>query len=285
MDNAVSRLIDAALEEDIGSGDLTSEYFVPADRRVRGFIVARDQGCLSGVEIAREVFRRVDPEIDVQLMVTDGSRVAKGAHVISVEGPARGVLMAERTALNFLQRLSGVATATMHFVNEVHDYPTQILDTRKTTPGWRKLEKQAVVHGGGTNHRMGLYDRVMVKDNHLVAEHDPVELQAAIRRLKSEHPGVEVELEADRIDQVKTFLEMEGVDYILLDNMTPDELRNAVEMRGERLTPRLEASGGVNLDTVKGIATTGVDFISVGAITHSAVALDLGLDFAPLDNE
>ena len=285
MDNAVSRLIDAALEEDIGSGDLTSEYFVPADRRVRGFIVARDQGCLSGVEIAREVFRRVDPEIDVQLMVTDGSRVAKGAHVISVEGPARGVLMAERTALNFLQRLSGVATATMHFVNEVHDYPTQILDTRKTTPGWRKLEKQAVVHGGGTNHRMGLYDRVMVKDNHLVAEHDPVELQAAIRRLKSEHPGVEVELEADRIDQVKTFLEMEGVDYILLDNMTPDELRNAVEMRGERWTPRLEASGGVNLDTVKGIATTGVDFISVGAITHSAVALDLGLDFAPLDNE
>ena len=285
MEDAVSRLIDAALEEDIGAGDLTAEYFVPADRRIRGFIVAREDGCLSGVEIAQEVFRRVDESIEVQLMVSDGSRVGKGAHVISVEGPARGVLTAERTALNFLQRLSGVATATRRFVDEVKDTSARILDTRKTTPGWRSLEKQAVVHGGGTNHRMGLYDRVMVKDNHLVAEHDPVQLQDAIRRLKSERPGVEVELEADRMDQVEAFLKMEGVDYILLDNMTLHELRDAVEMRGERMTPRLEASGGVNLDTVKSIASTGVDFISVGAITHSAVALDLALDFVPLGDE
>lgn len=285
MENAVSRLIDAALEEDIGPGDLTSEYFVPADRRVRGFIVAREEGCLSGVAIAREVFHRVDREIEVQVMVPDGSQVAKGAHVISVEGKARGVLTAERTALNFLQRLSGVATATMRYVNELHNYRTRILDTRKTTPGWRLLEKQAVVHGGGVNHRMGLYDRVMVKDNHLVAEHGAEELQSAILRLKAEKPGVEVELEADRLDQVKVFLEMEGVDHILLDNMSLIELQDAVAMRGERLVPRLEASGGVTIEALRGIAATGVDFISVGAITHSAVALDLALDFVPLGNE
>jgi nicotinate-nucleotide pyrophosphorylase (carboxylating) len=285
VEEAVLRLIDAALLEDIGAGDLTSEYFVPADRQVRGFIVAREEGCLSGVEVAREVFRRVDPDIEVQLMVADGSKVSQGAHVLSLEGPARGVLTAERTALNFLQRLSGVATATRRFVDEVQDYSVRILDTRKTTPGWRLLEKQAVVHGGGSNHRMGLYDRVMVKDNHLVAQHDPEELQAAIRRLKSDHPGVEVELEADRIEQVETFLKMDGVDYILLDNMTLHQLQDAVEMRGVRRVPRLEASGGVNLDTVKGIAATGVNFISVGAITHSAVALDLALDFVPLGDE
>lgn len=285
MEEAVSRLIDAALEEDIGAGDLTSEYFVPADRRVRGFIVAREEGCLSGVEIADEVFLRVDPEIKVQVLVGDGSRVAKGAHVLSVEGPARGVLTAERTALNFLQRLSGVATATQRFVAEIHGFSARILDTRKTTPGWRLLEKQAVVHGGGTNHRMGLYDRVMVKDNHLVAEHASEELQAAIRRLKAEHPGVQVELEADRLDQVEEFLKMEGVDHILLDNMSLMELQEAVSMRADRLIPRFEASGGVNLNTVKGIAASGVDFISVGAITHSAVALDLALDLVPLEDE
>lgn len=285
VEEAVSRLIDAALAEDVGPGDLTSKYFVPADRRVRAFIMAREDGCLSGVKIAQEVFRRVDPDIDVQLMVADGSRVGKGAHVISVEGLARGVLTAERTALNFLQRLSGVATATRRFVDEVRETSARILDTRKTTPGWRLLEKEAVVHGGGSNHRMGLYDRVMVKDNHLVAEHDPGELQAAIRRLKDEQPGVEVELEADRLDQVKTFLGFVGVDHILLDNMSLPQLREAVEMRGERMSPRLEASGGISLETVKGVAETGVDFVSVGAITHSAVALDLALDFVPTEND
>jgi nicotinate-nucleotide pyrophosphorylase (carboxylating) len=227
----------------------------------------------------------VDPEIEIQVMVPDGSRVGKGAHVMSLKGAARSVLTGERTALNFLQRLSGVATLTRRFVDEVQDTSARILDTRKTTPGWRKLEKQAVVHGGGANHRMGLYDRAMVKDNHLVAEHDPEELQSAIRRLKSDHPGVEVELEADRLDQVEAFLSFEGVDYILLDNMTLAELREAVRMRGERHSPRLEASGGVTLEMIGGIAETGVDFVSVGAITHSAVALDLAMDFVPLDDE
>jgi nicotinate-nucleotide pyrophosphorylase (carboxylating) len=172
-----------------------------------------------------------------------------------------------------------VASATRRYVDEVRGTSAQILDTRKTIPGWRLLDKQAVLHGGGTNHRMGLYDRVMVKDNHLVAEGRLEELQEAILRLNADHPAVEVELEADRLEQVKAFLDLEGVDYLLLDNMSLDELRLAVELRGDQRFPRLEASGGVNLDTVAGIAETGVDFISVGAITHSVKALDLALDF------
>jgi nicotinate-nucleotide pyrophosphorylase (carboxylating) len=275
----VERLIEAALAEDIGSGDLTSLYFVPAERRSTAFIVAREAGVLSGGEVALEVFRKVDPAIEATLLVNDGDRISEGAYVMKIEGPSRSVLTAERTALNFMQRMSGVASATRRYVDEVRGTSAQILDTRKTIPGWRLLDKQAVVHGGGTNHRMGLYDRVMVKDNHLVAEGRLEELQEAIRRLKADHPAVEVELEADRLEQVKAFLDLEGVDYLLLDNMSLDELRLAVELRGDQRFPRLEASGGVNLDTVAGIAETGVDFISVGAITHSVKALDLALDF------
>lgn len=275
----VERLIEAALAEDIGSGDLTSLYFVPAERRSTAFIVAREAGVLSGGEVALEVFRKVDPEIEATLLVNDGDRISAGAYVMKIEGPSRSVLTAERTALNFMQRMSGVASATRRYVDEVRGTSAEILDTRKTIPGWRLLDKQAVVHGGGTNHRMGLYDRVMVKDNHLVAEGRLEELQEAIRRLKADHPAVEVELEADRLEQVEAFLELEGVDYLLLDNMSLEELRLAVGLRGDQANPRLEASGGVNLDTVAGIAETGVDFISVGAITHSVKALDLALDF------
>jgi nicotinate-nucleotide pyrophosphorylase (carboxylating) len=275
----VERLIEAALAEDIGAGDLTSLYFVPAERRSTAFIVAREAGVLSGGEVALEVFRKVDPATEATLLVNDGDRISAGAYVMKIEGPSRSVLTAERTALNFMQRMSGVASATRRYVDEVRGTSAQILDTRKTIPGWRLLDKQAVLHGGGTNHRMGLYDRVMVKDNHLVAEGRLQELQEAIRRLKSDHPAVEVELEADRLEQVEAFLELEGVDYLLLDNMSLEELRLAVALRGDQANPRLEASGGVNLDTVAGIAETGVDFISVGAITHSVKALDLALDF------
>ena len=275
----VERLIEAALTEDIGAGDLTSLYFVPAERRSTAFIVAREAGVLSGGEVALEVFRKVDPAIEATLLVNDGDRISEGAYVMKIEGPSRSVLTAERTALNFMQRMSGVARATRRYVDEVRGTSAEILDTRKTIPGWRLLDKQAVLHGGGTNHRMGLYDRVMVKDNHLVAEGRLEELQEAIRRLKADHPAVEVELEADRLEQVEAFLELEGVDYLLLDNMGLDELRLAVGLRGDRANPRLEASGGVNLDTVAGIAATGVEFISVGAITHSVKALDLALDF------
>jgi len=212
-------------------------------------------------------------------MLVDGSKVGPGAMLMRVEGSARSLLTAERTALNFLQRLSGVATMTARYVNLVKHTRAKILDTRKTTPGYRALEKKAVVDGGGTNHRMGLFDRAMVKDNHLAAEGGMAALQDAIRKVKEAKPHVQVELEADRLNQVSQFLELEGVDYILLDNMGLDELKEAVEMRGGNSRVRLEASGGVNLDTVVGIAETGVDFISVGALTHSAPSLDIGLDF------
>ncbi|MBG7608359.1 MAG: carboxylating nicotinate-nucleotide diphosphorylase [Verrucomicrobia bacterium] len=272
-------LIMMALEEDIGEGDITSEYFIPEGRTACAFVTVRNEGVVSGVQLAKKVFLEVDPNLDVHVMLEDGSNVGSGAMLIRVEGKARSILTAERTALNFLQRLSGVASLTSRYVNLVKHTRAKILDTRKTTPGYRALEKKAVADGGGTNHRMGLYDRAMIKDNHLAAEGGIDILQDAIRKVKENKPYVQVELEADRLDQVSQFLELEGVDYILLDNMSLDELREAVEMRGEKHRVRLEASGGVNLDTVVGIAETGVDFISVGALTHSAPSLDIGLDF------
>ena len=282
MNDHSSTLIELALAEDIGEGDVTSRYFIPEGRRACAFVAVRQDGVVSGVELAARVFNTVDPELEVEVLITDGSRVAAGALLIRAEGSARSILTAERTALNFLQRLSGVATLTARYVEQVKGTNTRILDTRKTTPGYRLLEKQAVVHGGGTNHRLGLYDRAMVKDNHLVTEGGADAIQAAIHRLKSERPAVEVELEADDIDQVRTFLTLEGVDYILLDNMTVDELAAAVIMRGDRSRPQFEASGGITLKTLREIAKTGVDFISVGALTHSAPALDIGLDFEAL---
>lgn len=275
-------LIDLALAEDIGPGDVTSLYFIPADRKARAFVAVRKDGVVSGVNVAARVFATVDPELDVEILINDGSKVAAGALLIRVEGSARSILTAERTALNFLQRLSGVATLASKYVEAVKGTSVRILDTRKTTPGFRALEKKAIVDGGGTNHRIGLYDRAMVKDNHLVAEGGIPALQSAIYKLKKERPGVEVELEADNLDQVRAFLEMDSVDYILLDNMSPDQLKEAVAVRGDRHKPQLEASGGVTLQSLKEIASTGIDFISVGAITHSAPALDIGLDFTPL---
>lgn len=198
---------------------------------------------------------------------------------MKISGSARSILTAERTALNFMQRLGGIASQTYEYVKAVEGTQAKILDTRKTTPGWRMLEKAAVLAGGGVNHRMGLYDRAMVKDNHLVAQGDIEELQASIDRLLADRPDVEIELEADRLEQVEKFLSMKSVDYILLDNMSASELRQAVEMRGLRTSPMLEASGGVTLETVRLIAQTGVDFISVGALTHSVKAMDLALDF------
>ena len=279
MLDPVATLIALALAEDIGVGDVTSHYFIPEQRRARAFVAVRRDGVISGAEVAARVFLAVDPTLDVEIFIPDGSHVAAGALLMRIEGSARSILTAERSALNFLQRLSGVATLTAAFVALVKDTSAHILDTRKTTPGYRLLEKQAVVHGGGTNHRLGLYDRAMVKDNHLVADGGLPALQAAILLLKAEHPEVEVELEADSLEQVRAFLAMDGVDHLLLDNMTLDELRDAVAARGEHPTPQLEASGGVTLASVRGIALSGVDFISVGALTHSAPALDISLDF------
>jgi nicotinate-nucleotide pyrophosphorylase (carboxylating) len=282
MNDRSEALIDLALAEDIGSGDVTARYFIPKDRQACACVAVRKDGVVSGIALAARVFSTVDPELDVQILVTDGSRVESGTLLIQARGSARSILTAERTALNFLQHLSGVATLTALYVEQVEGTGTRILDTRKTTPGYRLLEKKAVLDGGGTNHRLGLYDRAMVKDNHLVAEGGVAAIQAAIHRLKSDQPGIAVELEADNLEQVRTFLELDGVDHILLDNMTLPELREAVALRGARDQPLLEASGGVTLATLREIAETGVDFISVGALTHSAPALDIGLDFKPL---
>lgn len=282
MQDPIEQLITLALAEDIGPGDVTSEYFIPAERRARALVTARAGGVVSGIEVAARVFRQVDDQLDVECLIADGSQVSDGAVLLQVEGSARSILTAERTALNFLQHLSGVASLTSLHVREIAHTPVHILDTRKTTPGYRLLEKQAVVHGGGRNHRMGLHDRAMVKDNHLVADGGLESLQAAITLLKNEKPGVEVELECDRLDQVRDFLKLEGVDYLLLDNMSPDDMRQAVELRGSRPSPCFEASGGIRLERLKDIAESGVEFISVGALTHSAPALDIGLDFIPL---
>jgi nicotinate-nucleotide pyrophosphorylase (carboxylating) len=282
MQDHSAALISLALAEDIGEGDVTSHYFIPEERRACAFVAVRKDGVVSGVELAARVFHAVDATLDVEILIADACRVSAGALLIRVEGSARSILTAERTALNFLQHLSGIATLTARYVELIKGTNARILDTRKTTPGYRLLEKKAVLDGGGTNHRLGLYDRAMVKDNHLAAEGDVTAIQVAISHLKSEHPTVEVELEADSIEQVKSFLELNGVDFILLDNMTLNELRLAVDLCSDRSKPQLEASGGITMETLRQIAETGVDFISVGALTHSAPALDIGLDFETL---
>lgn len=282
MHDHSAALIKLALAEDIGDGDVTSQYFVPKDRRSLAFVAVRVDGVVSGVELASEVFLAVDPSLEVEILIPDGSRVSAGALLLRIEGSSRAILTAERTALNFLQRLSGVASLTAQYVDRMKGLRTELIDTRKTTPGYRFLEKQAVVHGGGTNHRIGLYDRAMVKDNHLVAQGDLEALQNAISQLKSDKPEIKIELEADSLEQVEAFLKLDGVDYILLDNMSLFDMRSAVALRGDVTKPMFEASGGITLDTLKEIALTGVDFISVGALTHSAPALDIGLDFENL---
>jgi nicotinate-nucleotide pyrophosphorylase (carboxylating) len=269
--------IAAALAEDIGPGDLTSRYFIDETSRSRGRIFAKEDCVLAGADVAAEVFKRIDPNIDVRLVARDGKVLALGETALEMSGSTRSILTAERVALNFIQRLSGIATLTRRYVEAAaRGGKARILDTRKTTPGLRRLEKAAVAAGGGTNHRMGLYDMVMVKDNHLLAKSGQEALQAAIHKLKQEHPGTRVELEADTLDQVRRFLTLEGVDVILLDNMPPSQLAEAVALAGGRVL--LEASGGVNLDTVEAISATGVDYISVGALTHSARAVDFSLE-------
>ena len=273
---ALEQAIATALAEDIGGGDVTCVFFVTPGQLGNARIIAKEAGVAAGVEVAAEVFSRVDPELRIEILLPSGSGVVPGNPVLTISGEVRSILTAERVALNFLQQLSGVATLTRRFVDAVAGTKARILDTRKTTPGLRALEKRAVVAGGGTNHRFGLYDMVMVKDNHLAARDDIGFLRQAITRLHAERPGIRVELEADTLDQVRGFLTLDGVDVILLDNMTPDAMREAVTLGAGRV--RFEASGGVNLASVAAIAATGVDFISVGALTHSAPALDFSLD-------
>jgi nicotinate-nucleotide pyrophosphorylase (carboxylating) len=264
-----------ALAEDIGSGDLTSQYFVSLETR-QARIFVKEEAIVAGAETAAEVFTRVDPRLVVKILRASGLGVLPGDTVLEICGAVRSILTAERVALNFLQRLSGVATLTRRYVTAVGSHPARILDTRKTTPGLRALEKAAVVAGGGVNHRFGLYDMVMVKDNHLAARVRLDELQSAIRKFRGEHSGVRVEVEADALEQVRAFLTLEGIDVILLDNMPCEAMAEAVRLGGGRV--QFEASGGVTLEAVSRIAATGVDFISVGALTHSARAIDYSLE-------
>ncbi|MDF2374813.1 MAG: carboxylating nicotinate-nucleotide diphosphorylase [Verrucomicrobiales bacterium] len=280
MNEISKELIRLALREDLREiGDLTSLYFVDEAHRSVGRIVSRESAIVSGVSVAAEVCKQVDPQLSITEDQGDGTAVEKGDTVLEISGPTRSILTAERTALNFMQRLSGVATVTRTFMDRIKHTDARLLDTRKTTPGFRELEKAAVLHGGGTNHRVGLYDAVMVKDNHLAANLKPVDLAERIGELRKEMPDLKIEVEADRLDQVDAFLKIEGIDVVLLDNMSNSQLIEAVSMRNSvNSSIQLEASGGVNLDTIAAIAETGVDFISVGALTHSVRSIDLGLD-------
>jgi len=268
--------IAAALKEDIGQGDITTDFFVPETLHATGRIIAREKAIVAGAAAAADVFRQVDPSIEVRIIRADGTEVAAGNVIIEVRGLARSILKAERVALNFLQRLCGIATLTRQFVDAVGNSSVKILDTRKTTPGLRALEKAAVVAGGGGNHRFGLYDMVLVKDNHLATFEGLTSLAGRIRQLRQERPNIRIELEADDLEQVRAFIELDGIDVILLDNMTPAQIREAIALRRDSI--KFEASGGVTLKNVNRIAATGVDYISIGSLTHAARAIDVGLE-------
>lgn len=271
----LQKLVRSALDEDQAFNDITTIATIVSDRRARAALVARGSGTIAGIPLALEAFRMLDPKASIRVDREDGWRVAKGEALLSVSGHARGVLGAERVALNFMQRLSGIATLTAKFVAAVAGTHAQILDTRKTTPGWRVLEKYAVRAGGGVNHRMDLADAVLIKDNHLVACDGDVAL--AIRRARDMVPeGTQIEVECERPEQVREAIGA-GAHIVLLDNMPLEILRESVRIADGRV--KTEASGGVNLNTVRAIAETGVDWISIGALTHSPPALNLALDF------
>jgi nicotinate-nucleotide pyrophosphorylase (carboxylating) len=275
LEQAISDAVTQALAEDVGSGDLTTEAIVPEDSRARATITQKAPGVVFGLELAEETFRHLDPAVELQRLVEEG-RWREGGPVLRVQGSARAILTGERTALNFLQRLSGIATATARHVRAVDSTGARILDTRKTTPGWRAFEKSAVAAGGGTNHRAGLYDAVLIKENHAAIAGGVGE---SVRRARQSAPEVPLEVECRTLAEIDEALAA-GAQRILLDNMTPAQLREAVERVGGRA--ELEASGGVTLEALPAIARTGIHLISVGALTHSAPALDLSLILEPL---
>jgi len=277
----IQKLVKEALKEDVGNGDITTLAVIPKNTKAKGIIVAKEAGVIAGLLAAKEVFKQVDKRIKFSFKVKNGSKVNKGKVVAEVSGPARGILIGERVALNFLQRLSGIATLTCEFVKRARstEHRAQILDTRKTTPGLRVFEKCAVRCGGGVNHRMGLYDAILIKDNHLKLTGGVKKAIKAIKGKRAFKGGKIVkgiEVEAKTIFQVKEAINA-GVDCILLDNMNLKTLRRAVKLC-KKAKIKTEASGGVNLKTVRAIAKTGVDYISVGALTHSAKALDISLE-------
>jgi nicotinate-nucleotide pyrophosphorylase (carboxylating) len=269
--------VKSALAEDIGSGDATTLITISPNAKSIALMRARENLVIAGIEFAEIAFYGLSRKIEIKKIVRDGQRVGKNKMLLEISGPTRAILTAERVALNFVQRLSGIATLTSQFVEAIKGTHAQILDTRKTTPGWRRFEKYAVACGGGKNHRLGLFDMILIKDNHLAAlrNEKPNAIAAAISRARQKFPNLKIEVEADTLEQVEQAANA-NADFILLDNMDLKNLRAAVKIvRGRAKT---EASGGVNLKTVRAIAQTGVDFISVGALTHSARAVDIGLD-------
>lgn len=274
----VLQAVRLALAEDIGAGDATTLATVPEDQTCRVIMRAREPLTVAGIALAEATFRELSPQIHINGVLTDGQTAKANDRLLNLTGATRAILTAERVALNFVQRLSGIASLTAQFVEAIKGTSAQIIDTRKTTPGWRRLEKYAVTCGGGRNHRFGLFDMVLIKDNHLAALRDaqPNAVAAAIQQARTKFPQLKIEVEADTLEQVDQALAA-GADLILLDNMTLAQLRLAVQKCKSHA--RTEASGGVNLSTVRAIAETGVDFISVGALTHSARAVDIGLDF------
>jgi nicotinate-nucleotide pyrophosphorylase (carboxylating) len=269
----ISQYIRRALEEDIGSGDVTTDTIVPANASLRGRIVAKESGVVAGLEIARQVMLSLDQTIKFAAKVEDGAKVERGAVLADLEGSARALLTGERIALNFLGRMSGIATLTRKFVDTVSSTKAVILDTRKTAPGLRLTDKLAVRLGGGQNHRTGLFDMVLIKDNHIDFAGS---ITAAVARVRASGTKLEIEVETRTLDNVREALSL-GVERILLDNMSPDTMREAVAICDGRA--KLEASGNVTLDNVLEVAGTGVDYISVGALTHSPKVFDLSLEF------
>lgn len=281
-EHAALQLLQLALKEDLGdTGDITSQAVIPLDLQGKATFKARATGVLAGVPIIRLVCQAIDHHLHLEVHLTDGMSVKSNLPIATISGSMRSILAVERTALNFLQRLSGIATQTRKYVEQVKETNCQVLDTRKTTPGWRVLEKYAVRCGGGQNHRMGLYDAVMIKDNHLAGlRHHGTPLAEAVRQARATvGHNVVVEVEVESLEQLREALTAQP-DVVLLDNMNVEMLRQSVELRNQ-IAPRvrLEASGGITLQTLKDVARTGVDCVSVGALTHSAQALDIALDY------
>lgn len=276
-----SELVDLAIREDIGSGDLTSHVVNLPEETFMGIFTSREEGVLVGTDVAQYVLKKVSSGSKIKFLLKDGDKLKRGTKIAIIKGPTSEVLLAERIILNFLQRLSGIATITSMFVKQVSDTHCQILDTRKTTPGWRKLEKYAVLCGGGNNHRMGLFDAIMIKDNHIASlskTSDTPIREAVARARNAVGKSKKIIVEVDNLRQMVEALSI-SPDIILLDNMDIQTIKKAVQVRNKTM-PKilLEASGGVNLKTVQKIAKTGVDRISIGALTHSVKALDIGLD-------
>lgn len=278
LDNTITRLIEQALREDVGFGDVTSESTIVEEQQSTSTLLCKETGILSGIEIAQMVFRLVDDRIVMNQLVADTSLIERGNVIATLNGPTRGILLGERVALNFLQRMSGIASLTHMFVHAVAGTSAKITDTRKTVPGLRVLDKQAVRDGGGVNHRFGLDQMVLIKDNHIAAAGG---IAPAIERCKNHlalHAiTVPIEVETDSIAQVREALACGGIDRIMLDNYSISSMEEAVRLIDHRV--EVEASGGITMQTIRAVAETGVDFISVGALTHSVKALDISLDF------